>query len=233
MHFHSYTKTAFTTRGDVSHRSLDLLCQILPLQVPPDPRDAPLAHQPELCEITTHPSKVLHHIVRLYPQDQASSTVQDIDTFACASDDEPISGHFQTIRYPLLRIVERTLVDQRRSGLGIQNVILVDRVCGSLVPSRAVDVGISRGNHTVDGCGIADVDGFAIGRDGDAVGLAECVVYDPDLAGRRTETVALSAELRGSVCQGVEPRVVCTESLLAFLIEARWEEKKRRQYRGR
>jgi hypothetical protein len=58
---------------------------------------------------------------------------------------------------------------------------------------------ISRGNDTIDRGSIADVNVLAVWRDSDAIGLAECVVYDPDLACRRTEAVALGAELRGCV----------------------------------
>lgn len=179
--------------------SLALLCQILPLQVPSNPRDASLSHQPKLCKILTHPSKVLHHIIRLDSQDQTSSQVQDINTLASSSDNEPVSSHFQPIRHPLLRIIKRTFINELRSRLRIQNIILVNRMRGRLIPSRAMNIRISRGNDTVDRGSITDVDVFSIGRDCDAVGLAECVVYDPDLACRRTETVALGAELRGCV----------------------------------
>lgn len=58
---------------------------------------------------------------------------------------------------------------------------------------------ISRGNDTIDRGSITDVDVLAVGGDSDAIRLAQCVVYDPDLACRGTEAVALGAELRGCV----------------------------------
>jgi len=51
------------------------LTQILTLQLPLDPRDATLTHQPKFCQILAYPSEILHHIIRLYPQYQTATAI--------------------------------------------------------------------------------------------------------------------------------------------------------------
>lgn len=62
-----------------------------------------------------------------------------------------------------------------------------------------MEVRVGRGDHAVDGRGIADVYVAAIGGDGNAIWLTQSVVDYPDLACGRTESVALGAELGSGV----------------------------------
>lgn len=68
-----------------------------------------------------------------------------------------------------------------------------------------MQVRVCRGDDSIDGGGITDVDVFAVGRNCDAIRLAEGIVDNPDLACGGTESVTLGAELGGGVGQGVEP----------------------------
>jgi hypothetical protein len=166
-------------------RSSSRIRKILTLQIPPHPRDAIVAHDPELGQILSNPRKVLHSIVRLHPRDQNTKGIQDVHARAGTSQDIAVGSNLKSIGDPVLRQPDWTLPCDVRAI--VDTVVLVHSARACLVPWATWRT-IWR-DVTVDRACVRDVDVFAIRRQCDAVGLLEGVVNNGNGTSGRVEAV--------------------------------------------
>lgn len=186
------------------NRSTALGSKILTFQAPSDPRNTTIAHDPQLIQVLTDPSKVLHGIIGLYASNQNAEGIYNVDTEAGACEYIAICGDFEPVRdkvlskpnWPLARDV-RAVVDE---------VVFVDGARAGLIPWAAGWAGGP--DIAADGACVGDVDVFAVRGDGNAVGFLEHIIDHGHGAGRRIEAVRCCWKLGCGVGQSIEPAVV-------------------------
>ena len=163
----------------------------LPLQIPLYLTNGPRPRQPECPHLSPGPREVLHSKARPHPNQQRPPFIQHIHPLPRRCNDIPILRNLQSIRYIILGEIYRSLLSQ--IGSVFAEIVGVNRTLACLVVGDTT--GAREGDVAVKGTRVGDVNGAEGGREGDTVGLRECVFNEVDGARGGAEAVGGGGEL--------------------------------------